>query len=313
MAAIRDAYSVLRSLVGRRELRERRQRELFFRFARRFTPALAARSGDGVIFVSTSDEYVGRTLFLEGGHQDAALAEAFRVVASADGLGVALGANTMVEVGANIGSTTVSAILRFGVRDVVAFEPHPSNASLLRHNLLANGLTDRVVVHEIAVSDSDGTMPMSVSEENSGDHRLVTAPDSAIPDAYGESARTTIDVPVRSWDSLVAEGLIDLGAVGVVWVDVQGHEGHFLAGAKTLTASSIPVVIEYWPYGLRKAGGLNMLEEIVAARYERFVDLHSLTTEPPATMHAGAIATLVDRYRSPEAHTDLVLIPCTSA
>jgi FkbM family methyltransferase len=286
------------------------KRELFFRVARRFTPTIAARSPEGTLFVNTSDRFVARSLFVRGSFEDATMATVFDLLTSQDGLGVDLRTSTMVEVGANIGSTTLLAIRRHGVRDVIAFEPHAGNAALLRHNLLANGLSDRVVVREVALSDRDGTRPLLLSDENSGDHRVVAGTADGVPAAFGEAERRSIDVAVRTWDSIVGGGEIDLDEVGLVWMDVQGHEAHVLAGAETLLRSKIPVVLEYWPYGLRRAGGLDRLADIIGRHYETFVDLVSLHPDrPPSVMPADALRSLAPRYSRPDQHTDLLLIP----
>jgi FkbM family methyltransferase len=309
-----ELKSLVELVTNSRGTRSEVEREYFFRLARRFTPTLAAPVQDGVLFVSTDDIVVGRSLFVHGGQQADAAADAVRLLSAPEGLGVRVPGATMVEIGANIGSTSLSALKRYGVDHVIAFEPFPWNAALLRQNMLVNGLLDQVSIHEMALSDRDGTMPLLVSAENSGDHRLVSAPDGRTAGAFGEATWESLEVPVRSWDSLVSDGSLELESVSFVWMDVQGHEGQVLAGAKTLVGSAVPVVTEFWPYGLRRAGGLDLLEGIVEEHYAGFVDLHSLEADRALTVHpAVAIRELAGRYDSPEAHTDLVLIPATAA
>jgi len=38
---------------------------------------------------------------------------------------------------------------------------------------------------------------------------------------------------------------VRVNELGLVWLDVQGHEGEVLAGARTLLESRVPVVMEY--------------------------------------------------------------------
>lgn len=73
---------------------------------------------------------------------------------------------------------------------------------------------------------------------------------------------------------------LDLGRVGLVGMDIQGHEGHMLAGAYSLTERTIPVDLEYWPYGLRRSDGLTLLHELIARHYSEFIDVR-------ASMHSG--------------------------
>ena len=60
--------------------------------------------------------------------------------------------------GANIGAFAVYAAQRTRQR-LLAVEPHPENAAVLRRNLRANG-AERAVVAECAVADAPGTLPL---------------------------------------------------------------------------------------------------------------------------------------------------------
>src|SRR5919206_538386 len=54
------------------------------------------------------------------------------------------------DIGANIGVTTIELLSRLPGATSVAFEPEPANLDLLAHNVLANGLQDRVTTHGLA-------------------------------------------------------------------------------------------------------------------------------------------------------------------
>ena len=51
---------------------------------------------------------------------------------------------SFVDVGANIGTTTIPALLSHGFETAVAIEPEPENVRVLRMNVLLNDLEDRV-------------------------------------------------------------------------------------------------------------------------------------------------------------------------
>jgi FkbM family methyltransferase len=281
-------------------------RELFFHAAKRFTPVLAASTDYGLMYVPTNDVYVGAGLFMRRGSDADAIGEALDVLeahASRPRNGL------FVEIGANIGSTTVPALKRYGFESVVAIEPLPANVDLLRQNLFANGVADRATVLPIGLTSEDGTMALQVAPTNSGDNRLVNESMVAAPGEFGEDRRATVEVTVRSWDSLVGEGAFAVDDVDLVWIDVQGHEGQVLAGASTLLERRLPVVMEFWPYGLRRAGGLELVEELVATHYERIVDMHSLDDGAgPELLPAASIGSLAPRLSGIQ-HTDLVLLP----
>jgi hypothetical protein len=112
-------------------------------------------------------------------------------------------------------------------------------------------------------------------------------------------------------DSLADTGEIDLHDIDLVWMDAQGHEGHILDGAKRIVDLGIPIVTEYWPYGLRRVGALDRLHALIAQRHSVIVDLR----EPTVALDANRVAELANRYtaswRGDEVvpYTDLLLLP----
>ena len=269
---------------------------------------------DGVRFVVSTREAsgVGYTTFIYGAFDEETLRRTLATLERHRGV-TTLRGTTVLEIGANIGTETVSFLKRHGVDRVVAFEPDAENARLLRANVALNGVHDCAEVHEIALSDVDATVLLENSPENWGDHRVRVA-DPQGPALRAENARPTVEVLARSIDSLVAGGELGLDGVGLVWMDAQGHEGHILAGARQLIASGVPVLTEYWPYGLRRAGGLDRFHALVAEGYDTVVDLRTGLDEPPVTLEAGRVAELEGRYGADEngdgfdPHTDLVLL-----
>lgn len=267
---------------------------------------------DGVRYIVSTSERRGVSCatFVSGGFEGETLR---RMLAALAHRGITtLRGMTVLEVGANIGTETVSLLHRYGVERVIAFEPDAENARLLRANLALNGLHDRAEVHELALSDVDGTLTLERSDENCGDHRIRVA-DPLVPDLledlYDESSRSTVQVAARRLDSLAQSGAIDLDAVDLVWMDAQGHEGHVLAGAEALIATGVPVLTEYWPYGLRRAGGLDRFHALVADGYDTAVDLGSNRDEPPVTLPAAEVSQLAERFTDERnGYSDLLLL-----
>ncbi len=275
------------------------KRWLFFQIARRFTPLIASEEVDGARFiVRTSDAVAGEQLYVYGGSDDReVLAHAFGL------LGVdkrASDERVLLEIGANIGTTTVAALRGGHVDRVVAIEAHPETAQLLRQNLLVNEVADRVRVINAAVTDAVGDVQLALSEVDSGDHR-VQPTDPATGAEF--SARSHLTIPGITVDQLVKDGTVELDHVRLVWIDAQGHEPAILRGATSLLASTVPVLIEYWPHGLRASGGLETLEQLVASSYTRFVDLRAADEARPA----GELVSLRDAYPD-GAFTDLLLL-----
>ncbi len=108
---------------------------------------------------------------------------------------------------------------------------------------------------------------------------------------------------------LVETGDVDIDRVGLAWIDVQGHEGHVLAGATSLLERPIPAVTEFWPEALRRAGGLDRFRALVAGRYSEVVDLRRSLAEGRAELTpTGRLDDLIERYAGAASFTDLLLI-----
>jgi len=290
-----------------------RRREILRGYAysqvlRRFTENVSVRSGDMTVLVRTADYFVGKNLFSRGPDED----KVFRLALDLIGAGTPgadpLRGRTFVDVGANIGTTTLLALTKYGAAQSICFEPDASNLRLLRCNLQLNGVEDRARIFDCALSDRSSILELELSNDNSGDHRIRVATSSDPVDMFDESARKTVRIRSVRFDELAVEENIDLADVGVFWVDAQGHEAHILGGASSIVQSDTPVVIEYWPYGLRRAEALDQLHELIASNYRIAVDLgRTLKTGQRSEVPAKAVHTLAPTYPR-GGFTDLLLL-----
>ncbi len=79
---------------------------------------------------------------------------------------------TVLDLGSNIGYSTLLLSSLTGPEGcVIAIEPHPANARLLRRNLRRNRARN-VTVIEAAAWNEPGTVTSSESGDNTGDHRV---------------------------------------------------------------------------------------------------------------------------------------------
>jgi FkbM family methyltransferase len=262
---------------------------------RRLTPIAASRAGPRLLF-DTRDQEMGPHIWAHGGYDEADLAWIL------DRLGQPQRGRTVVEVGGNVGTTAIPLLHRFGAAQVEIFEPGPDNVRLLRCNLILNDLEDRAVVHPAAVSDRTGTATLELCDWNSGDHRIAAVDRSW--EVLGESTRATVSVDVGRLDDLLVSDPAD---VGLVWVDTQGHEAHVLAGASRLLGRGIPWVIEYWPYGLARAGATDRLHAVVAGQFAAVIDVRrSRETGVEVRVEPDQLAQLGRRLGT--GYTDLILL-----
>lgn len=282
-------------------------REGIFDLMGRLSPVVAIDAGAARYYLSTRDRGLSRTVFGHGSYELDVMGHTIALAEKHVGRAPLLAGRTFVDIGANIGTSTVPALTVFGAADAVAIEPDAENYKLLRCNLIANDVEDRVRTLHAAVSDRNGTGVLELDRGNWGDHRVRTRA-GVTSGGFQESTRPTVTVPLTRFDDIARELPIDLDRVGIVWMDVQGHEGHVLAGASSLIASEIPVAIEYWPYGLRRADGLTLLHDLISDGYRTVVDIRaSMSGAGSGEMPASQVHSLDGRYPG-ETYTDLLLL-----
>lgn len=294
---------VISAYVGRVRRRDEIVRKYLFRAMGRLTSRVAIDSGDCRYYVSTSD-MVGRQLYLTGHFELEILADALAILKKQSGR--SLDNKVFVDIGANIGTTVIPAVKSFGARHGYAFEPEVTNVKLLRQNVIENDLEELVTVVPVALSDVNEDGILEIASTNWGDHRVRKDP-RQLAGRFGEQERPTITVRLRRFDDVCRELNLDLTDIGLVWMDVQGHEAYVFSGAESLLRSDVPVVTEYWPYGLRRAGGTQRLHEIIASHYREVVDIRASSTDKRTVrISSDDIASLETKYS--EDFTDLMLL-----
>ncbi len=129
--------------------------------------------------------------------------------------------STALDIGANIGNHACFFADHF--KRVVAFEPNPMVATLLRLNSSGR----RIEVVEKGLSDTNGTLNFSLNRKNLGGS-MVT------------DGNTRMEIEVERLDSLVET--MNLQDVSFVKIDVEGHEDEVLAGSFELLSKQRPII-----------------------------------------------------------------------
>jgi len=215
--------------------------------------------GREVFVTLRNDNYISRSLAAVGAYDFEAFETAARI------LGAPLAA--LVDIGANLGSICIPAVARGYAARAIAIEPDELNFRTLMANIYLNGLQDRLFAINSALGAEPETfLEFQISPNNKGDHRVCV---SDTPGAFGEEGWSRLRVPSTNLDSLIkAHHLLDRPAGTLIWMDVQGWESRVLAGATGLLAHSLPFVIEFWPYGLRRNGLLDEMLDRITFHFE---------------------------------------------
>ncbi len=247
--------------------------------------------------VHSTDNGIGKDVFATGEYDFQKFIQAFDLCNK--NLNGRKKPTILIDAGANIGTICIPAVARGFVRRAVAIEPAPLNCRLLRANIALNDLCNSIVVHECALGAStDVELALELHETNFGDHRIRVNTDDDI------ELKNKVHVKSGTLDGLCpAVDYMD----SLLWMDIQGYEGFALLGGKDLLKTRIPLIIEFWPYGIRQAGAFSPLKAAVAY-YDGYFDLSK-----PDKFHK--LDTLDELYRSigeieggPNTYTDILIL-----
>ena len=213
---------------------------------------ITLQSKQGVYTIDSKDSGIGLYLFCFGEYESD-LTQCVLEVLKANGR---LNANsTLLDIGANIGTTSITILLANALSKAIAVEPVPANFELLQQNVQNNQLTQRIRIKQLAISDQAGTVTMELNDSLHGDHRVRMANAATHPqDFFQESSRPTVAVQSIPLDQLLSQESIAPSEIGLVWMDVQGHEGHVIKSGHQLFAQKPPTLIELWKYGIERSG-----------------------------------------------------------
>ena len=287
--------------------RERQDaRGAFFEQAAETVPYLGIDTDHGSYVVLTSDEQVGRSLIAKGSRPEFRMLD--RAVSVVDDAVGDVRESQFIDVGANIGTEVIPALIRHGFGDAVAIEPDVENYRMLRVNLALNGVASQVVSLRIAASDKKGDAILSRATRAGGLSFLAMGDAGEV----GEKGWERTEVQTITLDELAGEKIIRPAHVGMLWVDVEGHEAQVLAGASELTGMGVPVLVEYHPESLQGRGDLDLFESIATDCYTHVVDIRRSGSKPenwrrrPIADLAAITEALCDPSRT--SFTDLLLL-----
>jgi len=254
---------------------------------------MTLQTKNGILTFNTRDRVLGKALYSSGNYEWNTIATVIETLRRHS----LLRGRMMLDVGANIGMISI-ACLRNGFFDrAMAFEPEAYNFNLLQRNVHQNQLSEKIECFNCALSSEDGTLDLELSRDNFGDHRIRWR-QSAKPGFYREEKRKTLPVKVMRLDDLFSANPNARDSIGLAWVDIQGHEGHFLKGARDTIRRRVPVVCEFWPYAMDRAG--TSKDEFIGLAKDLFTGCYHITAnKPPEWSAIENLNRLFDEYRLP--------------
>lgn len=149
----------------------------------------------------------------------------------------------VLDIGAHIGYYTLIFAKLVGEEGkVYAFEPEPTNFSLLKKNVEINGY-ENVVLIEKAVSNENGKIRLYLSKSNTADHRTYDSHDGR---RYIEIESIRLDDFCKNND----------WKIDFIKMDIQGAEAGAIQGMLNILKrnNNIKMVMEFCPLRLKEFG-----------------------------------------------------------
>ena len=160
----------------------------------------------------------------------------------------------IIDIGANIGYYTIffSRIAAL----VYAFEPDPTNYSLLIKNIQANKITN-VIAEQKAVSNNNGVAYLELDKFNTAGNYITN-----------KNTKTAIPVNMIKLDDYIQKA-------DFIKMDIEGAETLALMGMKRILENpNLKMLIEYNPLGLKNFG-VDPLEYLsLLSKYFTLVDIN---------------------------------------
>lgn len=159
--------------------------------------------------------------------------------------------NTFVDIGANIGTYSISLSRYFN--KVLAYEPEPNNYNCLKLNVETNSIKN-IIINNAAILNKNGYFSIENHDKSEGIH----------PGTYYINIDQEGNIPCR----LLNDDLKELGIkeVGFIKIDTEGSELYILKSIQNILINHTPIVCveindcSYKNFGIPKEEILTFME-----------------------------------------------------
>lgn len=153
-----------------------------------------------------------------------------------------------IDAGANLGFYTLLASLQTPAESVIAFEPEPTIFESLSRTIKLNDLAN-VRLHQLALSDAEGSTQLIIHRENYGGHSIASTPGKG---------KTSTEVKTDTLTAIIdREKNLDPQNIELIKIDVEGAETPVIKGLQELLERDCHPVIHCEVRGadVKRSGG----------------------------------------------------------
>ena len=247
------------------------------------------------VLIVHTNELISEKIFIDGSFEFLAFERTIAIIKKFNKL------NTLVDIGANIGTTSIPALTRGFFKNAIVIEPEIKNFRILMSNIYLNNLEKRITAHNLALTDKENSLLYLeiFKEGNNGKHKILKEnltnkkfDSENIQKAKGNTL-DKIAPNITREDSLI-------------WMDAEGYEGIILKGANSTIVKKIPLVVEFDPVMMSEYHSFNHFK-LLFPHYSVFYDLSHKTTSP-IKLCEETLKENYDKLLASNSHTDLLFI-----
>jgi len=212
-------------------------------------------------FVLFSKDYmISRSTYVDGPYDSFILKKAIKLLPKE------FIRETLIDVGANIGTVSIPAIKDGLFEKSIAFEPNPKIYNILKINIFLNHLNKKIIPLDFCLSSKNyDNLSFKMSNTNYGDTRFNK-------DNKNNSFPTN---KVKKLDSFLK--LVN-PLKTLIKIDVQGFEPEVLLGSKFFLTFKPPLILELDPIIINKDNFMKMLD-LIKKNYTNFFDLNEINSK----------------------------------
>jgi FkbM family methyltransferase len=156
---------------------------------------------------------------------------------------------TYLDIGANIGMTSIPILQRNPAVQCYVFEPEPVNYQNLLLNISVNCPSSHVQPFQLALHEREGMVPFEIADGNLGAHRFHV--ETGLTPKMAEADRRVTEVPCVRLDDLP----IELRHPVFVKIDTEGAEPFVIGGGRATLSQADTILLEWSPYSMARLGG----------------------------------------------------------
>ncbi len=138
-----------------------------------------------------------------------------------------------IDIGANRGVYSITAVKKYGYNQAIACEPNPNTLKTLRENIILNNLETKVKVVASGISDVNSKANLEYDPCHTGGATIMKDGSESLFSTRHKVAQ----INIQTLDSILT--LDEKRRVSFIKIDVEGHEMRVLEGSlNTLTLMS---------------------------------------------------------------------------